>query len=283
MVASRPLTNKLLVSLMKLNDVTLSSALVKNIFMASLIGAGFVLAIEPNHTLDLPMLAAYGLWATHFFFASTMFVIGIRALKRLGCSDPISTLASAVVLPPLFALVSLGLDYGFGKPDEELVSAQPPLTIFLSEVAAVAPMSLAVALAVMLILRHAASPATVEQPEKPSKTEATGPSLNSLIASAPPSLGDDIIRMHAQDHYVEVVTTKGSTLLTEQFGDCVKKLSKLDGIQCHRSHWICLAHAKDMTRKGSSYTCFLSNGDQVPVSRRRYSELKTRFSFVSTD
>lgn len=283
MVTSRPLTKKLLVSFMMLNDVVLSNALIKNIFLASLVGAGLVLAIEPNHTLDLPMLTAYGLWATHFFFASTIFVLGIRVLKRLGCSGPISTLASAIVLPPLFALVSLGLDYGFGKADEELVSAQPPLTIFMSEVAAVAPMSLAVALAVLLILRHAASPVTAEQPKKSAKTEVTGPSLNSLIASAPPSLGNDIIRMHAQDHYVEVVTTKGSALLTEQFGDCVKKLSKLDGIQCHRSHWICLAHAKDMTRKGSSYTCFLSNGDQVPVSRRRYSELKARLGSGSTD
>ncbi|WP_406649852.1 LytTR family DNA-binding domain-containing protein [Aliisedimentitalea scapharcae] len=153
------------------------------------------------------------------------------------------------------------------------------MTIFLSEVVAVAPMCLAVSLVVTLILRYAALPKAAEQLRKPSDSEEAGPPLNSLIPSIPPSLGNDIIRMHAQDHYVQIVTTKGSSLLTEQFGDCVEKLRKLDGMQCHRSHWICLGHARDVTRKGSSYTCTLSNGDQIPVSRRRYSELKARHGF----
>ena len=82
--------------------------------------------------------------------------------------------------------------------------------------------------------------------------------------------------MHAQDHYVEVVTTQGRSLLSEQFGECVDKLADLDGIHGHRSHWVRLAHVVDIKKKGSASACLMSNGEEVPVSRRQYSEFTSR-------
>jgi DNA-binding LytR/AlgR family response regulator len=54
------------------------------------------------------------------------------------------------------------------------------------------------------------------------------PVFGSLIESAPArlapaKLGDDIISLHASDHYAELVTTKGRALLTEPFGDCLER------------------------------------------------------------
>ncbi|MGH1479426.1 MAG: LytTR family DNA-binding domain-containing protein [Geminicoccales bacterium] len=236
--------------------------------IAALAGGCIALVLEPDHTSDLPILAAFGLWSTHILFAAALFLVGLAALRRLGIRDPVSIVASTLLLPAFFAPVSLLLDYGFGKPDEELLSAEGPVTIYLSEVVAVTPVALTVALVVAFVLYRAVSDHEDQQ-------ETAAPSLNSLIDTIPHSLGDNIIRMHAQDHYVEVVTTEGRALLTEQFGDCVEKLQQFDGIQCHRSHWISLAHVKDLTRSGSAHICIMSNGDEVPVSRRRYSELKS--------
>ena len=264
---------------MTLNEVSLTGAnwrvLTKKVLIAALVGGCFALVLEPDHTSDLPIFAAFGLWSTHILFASTVFLASFWAFERLKVIVPVAAIASALLLPGLFAPVSLLLDYGFGKPDEELVSAESTIAIYLSEVVAVAPVAWAVALVVAFILYRNA-------PDHEDQSETTAPSLKSMIETVPRSLGDDIIRVNAQDHYVEVVTTGGSALLTEQFGDCVEKLELLDGIQCHRSHWVSLAHVKGVARSGSSYICTLSNGDEVPVSRRRYSALKDRVGVGTT-
>lgn len=258
---------------MTLNEVSLTGVnwrvLSKKVLIVALVGGCFALALEPNHTSDLPIFAAFGLWSTHIMFAAALFLVSFWAIQRLGVLDPVAAIVSALLLPALFAPVSLLLDFGFGNPDEELVSAESPVTIYLSEVMAVAPVALTVALVVAFILYR-------DAPDREDQTEMATPSLRSMIDSVPRSLGNDIIRVGAQDHYVEVVTSKGNVLLTEQFGDCVEKLEQLDGFQCHRSHWISIDHVTDLSRSGSAYTCTLSNGDEVPVSRRRYSELKDR-------
>ena len=258
---------------MKLHKVSLTGAnwrvLFKKVLIGALVGGGFAVVLEPDHTSDLPILAAFGLWSTHFLFAASVFLANLWAFERPGFRAPIPAAASALLLPALFAPVSLLLDYGFGNPDEELVSADSPVTIYLSEAVAVAPVTPAVALVVAFILYR-------DAPDGEDRSETSDPSLKRMIDSVPHSLGNDIIRVHAQDHYVEVVTTNGSALLTEQFGDCVEKLGQLDGLQCHRSHWVSLAHVESVARSGSAYICTLSNGDEVPVSRRRYAELKDR-------
>ena len=242
-------------------------ALSKKVLIAALVGGCIALVLEPDHTSDLPILAAFGLWSTHILLAAALFLASLGAFQRLSLRGPIPIVTSTLLLPVLFAPVSLLLDYGFGKPDEELLLGKGPLTIYLSEVVAVAPVALTVAIVMTFILYG-------HLPNDEDQEEAAAPSLKSLIDTVPRSLGDDIIRMHAQDHYVEIVTTEGRALLTERFGDCVEKLAQLDGIQCHRSHWISLPHVKDLTRSGSAYICVMSNGDEIPVSRRRHSDLK---------
>ena len=58
-------------------------------------------------------------------------------------------------------------------------------------------------------------------------------------------------------------------------------VAHLDGLQCHRSHWVNLRHVEALARSGSAYVCTLSNGDTVPVGRRRFSELKQRLAILS--
>ncbi|MBO9453546.1 LytTR family transcriptional regulator [Tropicibacter sp. R16_0] len=259
---------------MKLDHVAFTAELIKKVLLAAVIGAGFILVLEPNHTESVPILAAFAIWFAHLFLAALLFLVGVILLHRFRCPDPFPVVASALLLPVPFALVSLGLDYGFGNIDDDLDAAGTPLSIVLNEVVAVAPIACAVALAMTFLLRQGQPDEDTglmqEQREDPS------PALNQLIESVPVSIGDDIIRLHAQDHYVEIVTSEGRALLSEQFGDCLEKLKGLDGIQCHRSHWISLAHVDVVSRKGSAYSCTMSNGDRVPVSRRRYAELRER-------
>lgn len=254
--------------------IALTPQTLKTTLGASVAGAVVVLVLQPEHTSSLPILVAYGLWATHLFFGFLLFLSGVALLQRLGWRNPWPTIVSALMLPILFGAVSLALDYGFGNPEEGEPTATTFLGLLLEEIVAVTPASFVIAGALIYFLRREAPPALpAETTAEPESTEPV--SLRSLIASVPPDLGNDIIRMHAQDHYVEVVTTQGRSLLSEQFGECVEKLADLDGIHCHRSHWVRLAHVVDIKKKGSAYVCLLSNGEEVPISRRKYSEFKS--------
>ena len=152
---------------------------------------------------------------------------------------------AVLLVPIIFAPLSLLLDYSFGNPDEELLSPAGLLAVYWSELTAVAPVAIAVAAVTAFILSKQGQPEEQE-------ADDPAPALRRLLQAVPASLGDDIIRLHAQDHYVEVVTVKGRALLTEQFGECLEKLSPLPGIQCHRSHWVALPHVKGVSRSGSA-------------------------------
>lgn len=252
------------------------SAAIRNVLLVALAGGLIAVALEPDHTSGLPFLTALGLWSSHIAIALLLFVGSLSVLQRLGLPDPLPPILGMLVLPLIFAPASLLLDLGFGKPDEELASAASPMSVYLSEVVAVAPMSFAAALVMSFILyKKAVSCRALDEASKVGAAPSV-PALRDLIRDIPHSLGDDIVRLQAQDHYVEVVTTEGRALVLERFSDCVDKLKPFSGLQCHRSHWVSLHHVDGVMPSGSAYLCSLSNGDQVPVSRRRCSELKRR-------
>lgn len=256
-------------------------AVLKKALFASLAGGCLVLVLEPDHSAGLPLLSAFGLWSTHIFFALALFVLSLAVLLRLGLPGPLPAAAALLLLPVIFAPVSLLLDVGFGNPDEELASAAGLAAAYLSEVLAVVPVTVAAALVMSFVLyRAAALRAARAEAAGPVPVPAPAPDrapvLRALFAGVPTALGDDIIRLHAQDHYVELVTAEGRCLLSERFSDCVERLRAVPGLQCHRSHWVSLQHVTGLAPSGSAYLCSLSNGDRVPVSRRRYAELKGR-------
>ncbi|WP_162171776.1 LytTR family DNA-binding domain-containing protein [Sulfitobacter donghicola] len=75
-----------------------------------------------------------------------------------------------------------------------------------------------------------------------------------------------LVRIEAQDHYLNVVTSRGNALILMRLGDAMEELSG-KGIQVHRSHWIALdAVAKHRREKGRDIL-MMQDGAEVPVSR----------------
>lgn len=125
---------------------------------------------------------------------------------------------------------------------------------------------------------QAHSLATSQAPAQRAALSPNAPRLADLLPNLPPALGDDILSMSAQDHYVEVVTTNGSHLLNGRLSDCVEALGPERGVQCHRSHWVARCQVRDIQRDGSAYVCVLSDGRQIPVSRRRATAMKAEIA-----
>ena len=103
---------------------------------------------------------------------------------------------------------------------------------------------------------------------------AAEPDLRNLFPELPHVLGDDLLSVSANDHYVDVRTVNGSAMLSRKFSDCLEDLKHFKGLQVHRSHWVRRKHVDHVRAKGSSYLCKLSDGTTIPVSRRRHAELK---------
>ena len=89
---------------------------------------------------------------------------------------------------------------------------------------------------------------------------------NSFFRRLPAALGRDIVYLKMSDHYVEVFTTAGHTVLLMRFGDAAAELEGL-GIRVHRSYWVGHGHAERLVRRGRRSFLRLRGGHDVPVSR----------------
>ncbi len=90
----------------------------------------------------------------------------------------------------------------------------------------------------------------------------------------PGNLGDDIVSLQAQDHYVDVTTTAGHELILMRLVDAERELQALPGLRVHRSWWVAQSHITAVKREGNRVQLLLDTGAVVPVSRSRLSALR---------
>ncbi|MDF3412962.1 LytTR family transcriptional regulator [Sulfitobacter sp. M57] len=76
-----------------------------------------------------------------------------------------------------------------------------------------------------------------------------------------------LVRIEAQDHYLKVVTDRGSTLILLRLSEAVEELANVAGLQVHRSHWVALEAVTAHRREKGRDLLVLSDGAEVPVSR----------------
>jgi hypothetical protein len=86
--------------------------------------------------------------------------------------------------------------------------------------------------------------------------------------------GGELLSISSELHYVRVVTTDTEVMFLYNLRDAVEELPSDAGVQIHRSHWVSKRHVKDLTRRNGSSECTLSNGRKLPVSRRKYAEVR---------
>jgi hypothetical protein len=115
---------------------------------------------------------------------------------------------------------------------------------------------------------------TIES-NRSSLTEMASSSKPNFFSLLPSKIGNDVVYLKSELHYVRVVTGLGEALVLFNLKDAIRELEKVErGIQTHRSYWVSAAHiASIATGKGGKFiiTC---NNQKIPVSRRRLAETK---------
>lgn len=126
-----------------------------------------------------------------------------------------------------------------------------------------------------LLLRREPAGTADAPPETAAPAPAPVPPFSRRI---PAHLGDQLLALGAEDHYLRVITPLGSDLILMRLSDALDELGDAAGMQVHRSWWV--AHgAADALQRGNGRTVLvLKNGLEVPVSRTYLAAVRDRLA-----
>ncbi|GHG84147.1 hypothetical protein GCM10010961_09900 [Pseudodonghicola xiamenensis] len=88
-----------------------------------------------------------------------------------------------------------------------------------------------------------------------------------LLRRLPEDFPGPILRLSAEDHFVEVASASGCERLRMRLADAIDEMDTVEGQSVHRSHWVARDAIDGVEREGARIFLRLSNGDRVPVSR----------------
>lgn len=89
-----------------------------------------------------------------------------------------------------------------------------------------------------------------------------------LARAGAPSPGA-LVAIRSEDHYCRVQLSDGrAPLIHYRFRDALQEISRCDGVQVHRSHWVANTAVVRAVRIGRRWSLFLVDGTEVPVSAR---------------
>jgi hypothetical protein len=174
-------------------------------------------------------------------------------------------------LPEWFA-VALALVIGAGPVTatsmlvSELLNANRTPSDLLPQYLGVLAIVFPTGLAMILFDRRTASPAAEAAPAEPGRPR--------LLARLPGRLGEEVIALQAEDHYVRVHTSLGSDLLLMRFADAVAEADGIEGLRVHRSWWVARSAVASAKAEGRRATLTLKTGLSVPVTRESVPEIR---------
>ncbi len=76
-----------------------------------------------------------------------------------------------------------------------------------------------------------------------------------------------VISLSVEDHYVNVATSNGHSLLLMRLSDAISEVDGTPGLQVHRSHWVALDQVATAKRTGDKAVLTMCDGRDIPVSR----------------
>lgn len=103
---------------------------------------------------------------------------------------------------------------------------------------------------------------------------------SALLGKLPPGIGDEIVALETEDHYLRVHAAKGNALILMRMADAVAMLDPQLGAQVHRRWWVAEAAVASARRDGQRLSLCLSDGRLVPVGRSFAAAARARFAHL---
>ena len=236
---------------------------------AALVGLVLLFAfIGPFGTYDsLGLAGRLGYWAVAM--GGNWLVCGgimMAALVTVGGESMRRRVLVAACAAPLAAAPGTGLVYGaeaLFRPGYAAGISVP--VIYLSVVVLMLVIGMSV-VSVIEVRRRLAEGGEAAVADASAARPDSAPGTR-FLDRLPEKLGRDLVYLKTADHYVEAVTTAGSTLVLMRFVDAVAELDGAGGLRVHRSYWVARQHVEGAARRDGRTTLRLTGGHEVPVSR----------------
>jgi hypothetical protein len=132
----------------------------------------------------------------------------------------------------------------------------------------------AVQLAIVFTLLR--KPSGLVPPSPAASREPSGSFPPALLSRLPHRLGDQIMALEAEDHYLRVHTTIGSDLVLLRLSDAVAAIEPDLGLQVHRSWWVAQDAICEFVKSQERSHLKLRNGLLVPVGRTYMAAVRAR-------
>jgi DNA-binding LytR/AlgR family response regulator len=136
---------------------------------------------------------------------------------------------------------------------------------------AVAAVQLAI---VFTLLRKPSVPPRPAPAARSRDMSASFPSA--LLSRLPKRLGEEIVALEAEDHYLRVHTALGSDLVLMRLSDAIAAIEPDLGLQVHRSWWVAQDAICEIVRSEQRPHLKLRNGLLVPVGRTYSAAVRAR-------
>jgi hypothetical protein len=112
------------------------------------------------------------------------------------------------------------------------------------------------------------------------KTRAAGVPVASdgsprILRHLPGKLGDELLCLSMEDHYVRLHTAHGSVLVLMSLNQALAEIGDLDGVQVHRSWWVARMAVDEVVEDGRNLRLRLISGIEAPVSRASVARLRS--------
>ena len=95
-----------------------------------------------------------------------------------------------------------------------------------------------------------------------------------IFGRLPRRLGQDLLCLSMEDHYVRLHTPRGSALVLMSLGQAMEEVAGLDGLQIHRSWWVARNAVEGVVEDGRNLRIRIRGGVEAPVSRANVARLR---------
>nr|WP_281435121.1 LytTR family transcriptional regulator DNA-binding domain-containing protein [Rhizobium lemnae] len=239
---------------------------------------------------SMPFLRRLAFWlflqATAFSLASFVIVLALTILGRSGRHRlPIMMIGAIIAALPIGLAVEV-LQAGFTGQSISVGSTIEQIKISLL----LSPLLCALTYLTMsppaserhpdeqIDLQHKSKPPAVSQPEPSSQSSAEHPADPAILSRLKPQNRGRLLRLAVQDHYTEVVTSRGKELVLLRFSDALNETAPVAGQRIHRSHWMADEHVSHLKRANGRLLVVTKAGEELPVSRPNEAEIRLKFS-----
>lgn len=259
-----------------------------------------VMALAPDPGFSAPFLWLSLFWAMQIAVGLTVLQTTLYLLSRADSQGRMplwslvvmSGFCGAAVLTPIYWLIGEGLMQqvlGFAETfdADELVSVQQTFgwAVLVDEWLDIsAPVIAAWALISWPRLQGLLPPLVQSLKKSVDEPLASLSQVSSVVEESvqnwrkalPKELGNDVVAVKSELQYLRVWTTRGSALVLGSLQE-VEDAEGSAGMRVHRSWWVHARHVRTIRRSGEAVICELSDGREVPVSRRRKADAVARF------